>query len=97
MRQPLNLDPPVRHALQEDGDIVVRLGQEIAAGAGAEQDDALDPLAVEKVEGRAEASQQRVGEAGRRDQARRRVRYGVQYSCECRIMQPIATPGSGSV
>lgn len=53
----MKLAPPIAQIFQEYRDIVIRRLMRIAACAGAEQHDALDPIAVELIEGSAEAPQ----------------------------------------
>ena len=52
--------PAVGHIAQEYRDIVVRIGASIAARPRAEQHDALDPVAVDLIERRAKAFEDRI-------------------------------------
>jgi hypothetical protein len=55
--QPMKLAPAIGQILQEYRNVVVRPVVRIAASAGAEQHDALDPIAIELIEGGANAPQ----------------------------------------
>jgi hypothetical protein len=60
----MKLAPPVGQTFHEHRDIVVRRLVRIAARTGAEPHDAFDPIAVEFIEGSAEAPQDLIVDCG---------------------------------
>src|SRR3954453_3978220 len=61
---PIGLAPVIGQVVQEHRDVVVRILAGVAASARAEQHDALDAVAVKRVERGAEALQDRIIELG---------------------------------
>src|SRR5438477_1990016 len=58
--QAMELAPPIGQIFQKHGDIVIRPLVRIPARAGAEEHETFDPIAVELIEGRAKAPQDRI-------------------------------------
>ena len=64
--EPMKLAPAIGQIFEEYRDIVIRRLVRIAARTGAEQHDAIDPIAVELIEGGAEAPQDLIVVGGTR-------------------------------